>query len=303
MHASPDVNTIRFGYAAVNGLSLHYAESGQADRPLILFLHGFPEFWYCWRAQLQLLGADYHCVAPDLPGYNLSSHPAEVERYRTGRLVDDVIAFAQQFAGQRKFTVVAHDWGGALAWALAIKRPDLLDRLVIINAVHPGAFRRELALNPDQAKASGYIQALRSPDAEERYARNDFELLWASFAEPVAAGHLGDLDRAHYIRAWAQPGALTGMLNWYRAMPPLDSSAADRAADSGALRVETPTLVIWGMGDEAFLPGCLDGLERWAPGVEIHRVPGASHWIIHEEPEFVGNLIADWLDRQALRSW
>ena len=141
MRANDGLNTIRFGYASVNGLSLHYAESGEPGRPLILFLHGFPEFWYCWRAQLQVLGADYHCVAPDLPGYNLSSRPEAVERYRAGRLVDDIIAFAQQFAGQRKFTIVAHDWGGALAWALAIKCPDLLDRLVIINAASWPAIR------------------------------------------------------------------------------------------------------------------------------------------------------------------
>ena len=302
MHANAGLNTIRFGYASVNGLSLHYAESGERDRPLILFLHGFPEFWYCWRTQLEVLGADYHCVAPDLPGYNLSSRPVEVERYRAARLVDDVIAFAQQFAGQRRFMVVAHDWGGALAWALAIRRPDLLDRLVIINAVHPAIFRRELTHNEDQARASDYIHALRSPDAGARYAQNDFELLWAAFAEPVAKGHLNALDREQYIRAWSQPRALTGMLNWYRAMPPLQPRAQGGSCDDSALRVDVPTLVIWGMEDEALLPGCLDGLEYWAPGVEIHRVPGASHWIIHEEPELVSNLIADWLDGRAFDS-
>src|ERR1700687_1696037 len=145
---------IRHGYASANELQLHYAASGASDAPLLLFLHGFPEFWYAWRHQLEDLSGAYHCVAPDLPGYNLSSKPTEVARYRTKRLIDDVAAFAKTFTGKRKFTLIAHDWGGALAWAFAIKRPELIDRLIIINAVHPGAFQRELTKNPAQGAAS-----------------------------------------------------------------------------------------------------------------------------------------------------
>ena len=129
---------IRHGYAATNELKLHYAASGPEDGHLLLFLHGYPEFWYAWRHQLADLGDAYHCVAPDLPGYNLSSKPVEVARYRTKRLIQDVAAFAAQFSRKRKFTLVAHDWGGALAWAFAIKHPELLERLIIINAVHRG---------------------------------------------------------------------------------------------------------------------------------------------------------------------
>ena len=136
---------IRHGFAETNELKLHYAASGPGDGHLLLFLHGFPEFWYAWRHQLAALGDTYHCVAPDLPGYNLSSKPPEVARYRTKRLIEDVVAFAAQFSRKKKFTLIAHDWGGALAWNLAAQRPDLIDRLLIINSPHPATFLRELS--------------------------------------------------------------------------------------------------------------------------------------------------------------
>src|SRR5262249_47032674 len=212
------VRMIRHGFAEVNELKLHYAASGPADGHVLLFLHGFPEFWYAWRHQLAALGDKYLCVAPDLPGYNLSSKPAEAARYRTKRLIDDVAAFAAQFSPKRKFTLIAHDWGGALAWAFAIKRPELIDRLIIINAVHPGAFQREIAKNPAQGAASQYIHEIRAQGSEERYAANNYAMLWRSLEKSAAAGHLDANDHAAFIAAWSQPRAMTGMFNWYRAM-------------------------------------------------------------------------------------
>ena len=178
---------IRHGFAEANELKLHYAASGPVDGHLLLFLHGFPEYWRTWERQLLDLGDRYHCVAPDLPGYNLSSKPADVPQYRTKRLIDDVVAFAGQFSRKKKFTLIAHDWGGALAWAFAIKRPELIERLVIINAVHPGAFQREIAKNPAQAAASQYIHELRAADAEVRYAANGYALRrWAGGSPAIA---------------------------------------------------------------------------------------------------------------------
>jgi epoxide hydrolase 4 len=295
---------IRHDFTEVNDLTMHYASNGDPDGHLILFLHGFPEFWYGWRDQLLALGDAYHCVAPDLPGYNLSSKPPEIARYRAKRLLDDIIEFAGQFSHGRKFTLVAHDWGGAMAWALAIKRPDLIDRLVIINAVHPGAFQREIARNPEQAAASQYIHDLRADGSEERFEANDFELLWRSLAEAAEAGFLTAEDRAAYIEAWSQPGALTGMFNWYRAMridPPKNGAASPPAEvyDDAALMVQTPTLVIWGMKDKALLPGCVEGLERWVPNVDVRRVEDGTHWIIHEKPDFISRTIRDWLAQSA----
>jgi epoxide hydrolase 4 len=290
---------IRHGFAQANELKLHYACSGRTDAPLLLFLHGFPEFWYGWRHQLAALGDRFHCVAPDLPGYNLSSKPPEVARYRTKRLIEDVVAFAAQFSGKRKFTLVAHDWGGALAWAFAIKHPELIERLVIINAVHPGAFQREIARNPTQAAASDYIHQLRADGSEARYAANDYALLWRSLSKAAEAGHLDASDRAAYVRAWSQLGALTGMFNWYRAMrmdPPREGVPPAREIyNDEALMVRVPTLVIWGMQDSSLLPGCVDGLERWVPAVDLRRVPDASHWITHERPALVSETIKTWL--------
>ncbi|MBP6013982.1 MAG: alpha/beta hydrolase [Alphaproteobacteria bacterium] len=290
---------IRHGFAQANELTLHYAASGPADGHLLLFLHGFPEFWYAWRHQLADLGDAYLCVAPDLPGYNLSAKPPEVARYRTKRLIDDVVAFAAQFSPKKKFTLVAHDWGGALAWAFAIKRPELIDRLVIVNAVHPGAFQREMASNPAQAAASQYIHELRAEGAEARYAANDYALLWRSLAKTAEAGHLDATDRAAFRTAWSQPGALTGMFNWYRAMrmdPPRSGAAPEaQVYNDDALMVRVPTLVIWGEQDTSLLPGCVEGLERWVPNVEVKRVADGSHWIVYEKPKLISDTTRAWV--------
>ena len=286
---------IRHGFARANELKLHYAASGRDDAPLLLFLHGYPEFWYAWRHQLEALGGAYHCVARDLPGY----HPVAVARYRTERLVEGVVAGAAQFSGKKKFTLVAHDWGGALAWAFAIKHPELIDRLVIINAVHPGAFQREIARNPAQAAASQYIHDIRAAGSEARFAEDNYALMWRSLGKTVEAGHLSAADRAAFTKAWSQPGALTGMFNWYRAMrmdPPKEGvpPPAELYSDE-ALMVRVPTLVIWGMQDTSLLPGCVEGLERWVPGVDVRRVPDASHWIVYEKPELITETVRAWL--------
>jgi len=290
---------IRHGFAEANELKLHYAASGPEDGHVLLFLHGFPEFWYAWRHQLADLGDTYRCVAPDLPGYNLSSKPPEVARYRTKRLIDDVAAFAAQFSSKKKFTLIAHDWGGALAWAFAIKRPELIDRLVIINAVHPGTFQREMANNPAQGAASQYIHELRAEGSEARYAANDYALVWRSLEKTAAAGYLTPADRAMFVKAWSEPGALTGMFNWYRAMridPPKPGVApAAEVYNDDALMVRVPTLVIWGMQDTSLLPGCAEGLERWVPQIDVRRIPDATHWIVYEKPKLVSDTIRDWL--------
>ncbi len=293
---------IRHGFAETNELKLHYAATGPGDGHLVLFLHGFPEFWYAWRHQLAALGDKFLCVAPDLPGYNLSTKAPEVARYRTKRLVEDVAAFAAQFSRGRKFTLVAHDWGGALAWAFAIRHPHLIDKLVIINAVHPGAFQREMARNSAQGAASQYIHEIRAEGAEARYAANDYALVWRSLEKTAKAGHITPADRARYIDAWSRPGALTGMFNWYRAMrlePPKEGHTPPQAEIFGddALMVRVPTRIIWGLQDTSLLPGCIDGLERWVPDVELRRIADASHWIVYEKPQLINETLREWLDQ------
>jgi epoxide hydrolase 4 len=294
--------TIRHGFAQVGDLQWHTAAAGTEGAPLMLFLHGFPEYWGVWQTQMAAFADRFHCVAPDLTGYNTSSKPADVARYRTSRLVEDVVAFADLYRLKRKFTLVAHDWGGALAWAFAIKHPEMLERLVIINAVHPGAFQREVARSPDQAAASQYIHALRAPDAEVQYAANDFALLWRSFADVEAAGKMTRELRKGLRSAWDEPGALTGMFNWYRAMkmspPRSDGTPAEPPPQypDSVMMVKVPTLVIWGLKDHALLPGCVDGLERWVPDVRVRTFEAYGHWISLEDPDLVTREMRAWLN-------
>lgn len=288
-------------YAEVNGVRLHYVTAGQG--PLMLFVHGFPEFWYAWRAQLAHFARDYQAVAFDMRGHNLSSKPTAVTDYAINHLVTDVAALADHL-GHRRFVLVGHDWGGAVAWAFAIRHPDRLERLVIVNAPHPAIFARELRDNPAQQKASEYMLAFRSAKAEDLLSADHYAaLVQAVLGDGLAKGHVTAADRDEYVKAWSQPGALTGGLNYYRAArvgPP----ARDGAPASGTLGVEehatvvsVPTLVIWGERDTALLTGNLDGLERYAPNLTVHRVPDGSHWVIHEQPDLINRVIRDYLAR------
>src|SRR5690348_8353231 len=205
----------RDSYVTVNGVRLHYVSSGKG--PLILFLHGFPEFWYEWKNQLAEFGKDHLAVAPDMRGYNLSDKPADLDQYKINVLVEDIRALADHFSHQKKFILVAHDWGGAVAWAFAIAHPEMLDKLVIVNAPHPGVFGRLLATDPAQQRASQYMLMFRSPQAEQNLSANDYAwLVTAVLGDGLKNGVFTQEDKQAYIKAWSQPGALTGGLNYYR---------------------------------------------------------------------------------------
>src|SRR6266481_1717941 len=250
-------------YADVNGVRLHYVTAGKGK--LIMFVHGFPEFWYEWKNQLAEFGQDYQAVAPDMRGYNLSSKPAEVDQYQVKYMVEDLRALAEKL-GHKKFILVAHDWGGAVAWAFAIAHPDYLEKLVIINAPHPGVFQRELRENPAQQKASQYMLMFRSAQAEQTLSANNYAtLVQAVLGEGLKTGVFTEADKQAYIEAWSQPGALTGGLNYYRASrvgPPTrdDKQGPNFAAGLSSLEVKVPTLVIWVEKDTALLTGNLEGL-------------------------------------------
>ena len=276
-----------------NGLKFHCARSGAGK--LMLFLHGFPEFWRTWRRQLEHFGArGWLAVAPDLRGYNLSDKPEGIEPYRAKHLAADIGALAAVHTNG-KFVLVAHDWGGAAAWAFAIAHPERLSHLVIINSPHPYVFWRELVNNPAQQQASQYMLQFREPKAERVLSENGYARLLAAFAQ-FGDDVMTDEDRAAYVEAWTRPGALTGGLNYYRASPMYPPTASDpgparlqlKAADF-TLRV--PTLVLWGERDRALLTGCLDGLEQCVPDLKVVRVPDASHWIVHEKPDLVASEI------------
>jgi pimeloyl-ACP methyl ester carboxylesterase len=240
-----------------NGTRLHYAQSGDPGKRLMLFVHGFPEFWAAWEAQLLEFGLDHHAVAPDLRGFNLSDAPPEVEKYRAKHLVEDLRHLIDRL-GHQRCILVAHDWGGALAWNFAALHPEIVERLVIINSPHPALFQRDLAGDPAQIKASAYMNLLRSPRAEAIMGENDF----AHMAKLIGGAHQNmqwftPQVEARYKQCWRR--GITGGLNYYRASPLFPATDTEPGAAAVILpramvTVKVPTLVIWGMRDEALLP-------------------------------------------------
>jgi pimeloyl-ACP methyl ester carboxylesterase len=312
VEGQPNTPALSHENADVNGVRLHYVRSGSG--PLMIFLHGFPEFWYEWRNQIAEFSKDHTVVAPDMRGYNLSSKPAELSAYLMPQLVEDVRALSAgllKTAGGSTFTLVAHDWGGVVAWVFAAQHPEMLDKLVIVNAPHPTVFARELRENPAQQQASQYMLMFRAPQAEETLAANAYERLTAAvLGDGLKDGTVTADDKAAYVAAWSQPGALTGGLNYYRASaigPPPPPSGAVKAADAAQpgetagpvavppLVVRVPTLVIWGEKDTALLPGNLTGLEALVPTLTIKRIPEGTHWVVREKPAEVNRLIRDFM--------
>ena len=292
-------------YVQVSGLRMHCVTAGKG--PLILFLHGFPEFWYEWKNQLAEFSKDHLVVAPDMRGYNLSDKPNSEEQYRMSYLVDDVLSLADHFSHGKKFVLVAHDWGGAVAWAFAIAHPDRLNKLVIVNAPHPGVFGRLLASDAKQQQASQYMLMFRSAQAEQTLSANNYTpLVNAVLGAGLKDGVFTEDDKQAYIKAWSQPGALTGGLNYYRANrvgpPPSGQATEGKETSSGnfgvdplSLTVKVPTLVIWGEKDTALLTGNLDGLDQFVPQLTIKRIPEGSHWVIHEKPAEVNGYIREFI--------
>jgi pimeloyl-ACP methyl ester carboxylesterase len=287
-------------FADVNGVRLHYVSVGQGK--LILFVHGFPEFWGEWENQLDEFGRDHQAVALDMRGYNLSSKPADVEAYHAGHLVDDLRALAEHL-GHKKFTLVAHDWGGAVAWSAAMRYPQCVEKLIIINSPHPAVFARELLNNPDQQAASQYMLLFRSAKAEQVLSENNYARLMDMVTQFGSKWEMTQAVRLKYIQAWSQPGALTGGLNYYRASPLYPPTSPEDVAKINSvlnlpqemLAVKVPTLVIWGEQDRALLTGNLDGLAQYVADLTVKRIPEGSHWVSHEQPDQVNALIREFL--------
>ena len=283
---------LKHQYADINGLRLHYVMAGEG--PLMLFLHGFPEFWYAWKDQLEEFQRDFTVVAPDLRGFNLSDKPQDAENYRMAYLIEDVRQLIEHL-GAQKCTLVGHDWGGAVAWVFAIVYPELLERLVIINSPHPYVFQRELRENAAQQKASQYMLMFQSPKAEQMVAANNYAHLTEGWGLKRV---LSEADLELYYQAWSQPGALTGSLNYYRASrltPPAESAGQNDISARFSQPLSIPTLVIWGEQDAALLPGNLSGLDQYIKDLTIQRIPDGSHWVIHEQPARVNALIRGYI--------
>ncbi len=290
-----------------HGITLSCRASGDSGRPVLVFLHGFPEAAFVWDELLEHFAqpqhGGYRCVAPNLRGFERSSAPAEVGAYRPKHLVQDIAALIALLApGGQLAALVAHDWGGAVAWNLANQMPQLARQLIIINSPHPGTFLRELQGNPAQQAASAYMNFLVRPDAEDLLAQDDYRRLWEFLTHTKDGSHapqwLTDAVKAQYRQVWA--AGLRGGCNLYRASPLRPASAQDPAAAAidlppAMLSVSLPTLVIWALDDIALPPALIDGLDRYVPQLTLQTVPDATHWIVHEQPQRVAQLIGEFL--------
>ena len=279
------------------GITLGCRATGRPGAPLLIFLHGFPEAAFVWDQILEHFGDRYRCVAPNLRGFGPSSAPAEPEAYRVKHLMADLQALIDHLGGGPLEALVAHDWGGAVAWTFAALRPASLKRLVIINSPHPATFLRALQHDPQQQAASAYMNFLCRPDAEALLEEDDFARLWRMFTGMGAAdsareggGWLTEAVREQYRAVWR--AGLTGGCNYYRASPLRPPTAENDAVmriefARDFVTVTVPTLVIWAEDDLALPAGLVDGLDAFVPDMQLLRVPGATHWIIHERPSFV----------------
>ncbi|GAC1390185.1 MAG: alpha/beta hydrolase [Variovorax sp.] len=292
-----------------NGITLSCRASGEAGRPLMVFLHGFPEAAFIWDPLLTYFAqpehGGYRCVAPNLRGFEKSSAPADVTAYKAPLMVQDIQQLvATESADGTMAALVAHDWGGAFGWGYANAFPAQVGRLVIVNSPHPGTFARELRDNPAQQQASAYMNFLARPDAEALLAADDYRRMWRFFTLMKAGtdgfGWLTDAVKDRYRAVW--DAGLTGACNLYRVTPlkpaaPGQPAPARPAPPRERLTVDVPTLVLWALDDTALLPGLLDGLEDYVRDLNVRKVPGATHWIVHEQPDRVAREIEAFMRR------
>ncbi len=274
--------------ADVNGIRLHYVEAGEG--PLVVLLHGFPEFWYSWRRQIPVLAeAGYRVIAPDMRGYNLSAKPTGWRQYDGGHLAADIAALVRSFDVE-KAHLIGHDWGAAVAYLTAMEHPEVIDRLAILNVPHPARMLdgfRTLT----QLRKSWYMFFFQIPQLPERLlARDGFSFLKRSLRSESPAS-FSELDLERYVEAWSQPGALTAMLNYYRAA----LRQSPRRALERMKPIEAPVLVIWGERDTHLGSELADPTPRWAPNARLERLSEATHWVHHDAPERVNELLKDFL--------
>lgn len=286
----------------IEGRPYHALAAGEEGRPLLLLLHGFPEYSGAWAEVMPLLSRDFFCVAPDQRGYGRSWRPEGVEHYAMRHLVADAEAMIERFGAGRAAAVVGHDWGASIAYALALRAPRRLARLIVLNGVHPLAFQEALAAGGAQAQASQYIHWLRAEGSERALAEHGFARLMTIFGAGMDVSWLTPERSLAYVRAWGDEAGLRAMIDWYRASSivvpqpgePLPAAALP-AWDPARFRVTMPHLVIWGMGDTALLPELRLGAAPYCDAFEIEEVHGADHWIIHQAPDLVAERIARFL--------
>ncbi len=266
------------GFAQSDGVRIHYVTDGEG--PLVVMIHGFPDFWYTWRHQMPQLSKHFQVVAIDQRGYNQSDQPDGVENYAIDRLVADVRAVVRHF-DREKAIIVGHDWGGMVAWMFAMQHPDITERLVILNLPHPAGFSRELATNPAQQEASAYARRFQQPDA------------WKSLTAEGLTFWIKDSEaRAKYVEAFER-SSFECMLNYYVANYPRPPY---REPEQAFPKVQCPTLIIHGLDDTALLPGGHNSVwEHVDNDVTLKMIPGAGHFVQHDAADKVTRTIDQWL--------
>lgn len=290
--AIPSTVDAAASFRPVNGIDLHVVTAGDEADPLVVLLHGFPEYWYGWRAVVgRLVAAGYRVLVPDQRGYNRSDKPDGARKYRTSELSRDIVDLIA--TEDRDIAhVVGHDWGGIVAWDLACRYPEVVDRLAVVNAPHPTAYRQQLRSNPEQLRRSWYAACFQLPWLPELACRYDeYRLLERALRGTATPGTFSDADLTRYRQAWARDGALTGMIHWYRAAmrypprPPTD-------------RVDAPTLVVWGDDDAALVPALAIDSAGFCSTSHLERLPATSHWVTHEAPDRLCASLLEHLDAE-----
>jgi len=273
---------VEHGYADSGGVKIHYAALGDKKNPLIVMIHGFPDFWYSWRDQMAALSSDYYVVAIDQRGYNLSDKPKGVEKYDMQLLVGDVIAVIKHL-GREKATIVGHDWGGAVSWVLAMYQPQYVDKLIILNLPHLRGLNRELANNPAQQKNSQYARDFQQPDAHTKLTPEGITM-WVK--DPEA--------KKKYIEAFKRSD-LEAMLNYYKRNYPREPYKEDT---SPVVKVKAPVLMIHGLKDWALLPGALNNTWEWLESdLTLVTIPNAAHFVQQDASDMVTRSMKMWLKR------
>ena len=277
----PDLRQLEDLWFERDGVRLHAVGAGPNDGPLVILLHGFPEFWYSWRKQIgPLAEAGFRVVAPDQRGYNLSSKPPAIADYAVGNLTADVIAIADQLGADR-FYLAGHDWGAAVAWATALQYPQRLRKLAILNVPHPTVFLRTVRTNPRQMRRSWYMAFFQLPRIpESRFLAYNFAMGIKSLVASSRPGTFTPDALNRYREAWSNPGTVTAMINWYRALFRHRPALPDP-------QVHVPTRILWGRRDMFLLPEMAQESLKYCDSVELTWFPDATHWLQHEEPEAV----------------
>jgi pimeloyl-ACP methyl ester carboxylesterase len=281
-----------------NGQTLHTKIAGPEHATVVLMLHGFPEYWAAWEKVGAQLADSFRVVLPDQRGFNLSSKPVEREAYETKHLVADMLALVDQISPDAPVILCGHDWGASVAYAFAMRHCERVSKLVIANGVHPVCFQKALLSGGPQTDASQYMNVLRAEGSEEQLSRDDFRPLLNMFEKFSAAPWLTDEVKTQYRKAWAQDGALSAMLNWYRGSPmvvPVTGAAPKPLPITAEMeekyRISMPHLLLWGNQDVALLPEARVDLPKFCDQLLVVETEEASHWILHEKPEWVASHI------------